>query len=143
MLVGDLVKINEKDKGIKKHLRGQVVTVTEVQGKCFCFELDRVGHISNVGYILPMTNAEVVKGQWCIERPINGIFLNPNETCLDENGEVLVFETIGQARQFIIDAGNTPEDVDHDLDSGALQINEYNGEELEQIVWQVTWIAVI
>jgi len=55
MLVGDKVLINKKDKGIKKHLRGQEVIVTKLRGQCFCFEF------RGMKFILPKIDAKVIK----------------------------------------------------------------------------------
>ena len=65
------------------------------------------------------------KNQYAIERPINGIFLNGNEQMLDSNGDVLLFDSVLDAKQFIIDLGNSIEIVEQDLDNCAIQINEY------------------
>lgn len=46
-----------------------------------------------------------------VARNINGIALNSFEYLLDDNGEIKVFDDIGQALSFLKDAGATDEDM--------------------------------
>lgn len=66
--------------------------------------------------------------KYIIERPINGISLNGNEQLLGDNGEMLLFKSETEAKQFIVDMGNTIEIVEKDLDKGAIQINPFEEE---------------
>lgn len=52
-----------------------------------------------------------------IGRPINGISLNGNEYILDENEEVKVFDSQEDAKEFLIKAGYSKEELQDDLDN--------------------------
>lgn len=47
-----------------------------------------------------------------ISRPINGITLNGVEYVLDENGEVMKFESLECAHVFLMEAGYTVQDIE-------------------------------
>jgi hypothetical protein len=66
--------------------------------------------------------------KYIIERPINGISLNGNEQLLGEDGEMLLFKSEAEAKQFIVDMGNTIEIVEEDLDNCAILINPFEEE---------------
>jgi hypothetical protein len=68
--------------------------------------------------------------KFIIQRPIDGISLNGNETAVDDDGNVLFFDTEQEAVEFL----HKDEDeetialINEDLESGALQINGYMDE---------------
>ena len=63
--------------------------------------------------------------KYVIERPINGISLNGNEQMLDHFGNIALFDSEEEAKQYIVGLGNTIEIVEDDLDNCAILINEY------------------
>jgi hypothetical protein len=62
--------------------------------------------------------------KYIIARPINGISLNGDEYALDENGDVLTFSSVSEAKQFLYEHGGTPESIDEDIANGAISIIE-------------------
>jgi len=62
--------------------------------------------------------------KFVIERPIDGISLNGNETAHDEDGNILLFDTEEDAKEFLYSLADQA-DIDADLDSGSLQINPF------------------
>lgn len=66
-----------------------------------------------------------------IRRPINGIFLNGFEYVTeDAAGEhIKFFESEESARHFLIGTGYTAEDLQTDLDNGAIDICEWSDDE--------------
>lgn len=64
---------------------------------------------------------------YVIGRPINGCFLNDLEFVLDApdpDGAIMTFDSADEAREYLINVGYTPEELDADIDSGAIQIKE-------------------
>ncbi len=63
-----------------------------------------------------------------IRRPINGISLNGWEYVTeDKEGEhIKFFENEENARQFLTDTGYTSEELQEDLDNGAIDICEWS-----------------
>ena len=49
---------------------------------------------------------------YVIVRPAGGIFLNGLESCCDENGNTLLFETEQAARAYLKSKGYTDEDME-------------------------------
>lgn len=68
---------------------------------------------------------EVMMKKYVIERPINGISLNGNEQHCHPDGEPVLFITYDEAKQYLLASYDNPDDMQIDLDNGAMQINEY------------------
>lgn len=61
--------------------------------------------------------------KFVIEKPINGISLNGNETLMNDKNEPMLFDSEEQAKNFLYTLAEK-ELIDEDLDSGALLINK-------------------
>lgn len=68
--------------------------------------------------------------KFVIRRPIGGISLNGYEYVTeDEAGEnIMFFDSEEEARQYLIKAGYTPEELQEDLDECAIDICEWEGD---------------
>jgi hypothetical protein len=64
--------------------------------------------------------------KFIIQRPIDGISINGRETAVDENNNVLFFDTVQEALDFLYD-GEDKDMINQALDSGELEINGYEG----------------
>lgn len=49
---------------------------------------------------------------FCIARPINGITINPQEYVLDDNNEVMKFDTEASANEYLKGHGYTDEQIE-------------------------------
>lgn len=68
--------------------------------------------------------------KFVIRRPIEGISLNGFEYVLDgEDGDIKFFDSEEQARDFLINAGYSPEELQEDLDDRAIDINVWEEDE--------------
>ncbi|MCM1329981.1 MAG: hypothetical protein NC253_11130 [Ruminococcus sp.] len=68
--------------------------------------------------------------KYVIRRPIEGIFLNGFEYALtEEDGDIKLFDSEEQAREFLIEAGYTAEELQADLDACAIDIDVWEGDE--------------
>jgi len=63
---------------------------------------------------------------YVISRPINGISLNGNEYVLNDDGNVLEFENIIKALQFLVDNEfeHNLDNIFDDIDSGSINIEK-------------------
>lgn len=50
-----------------------------------------------------------------VHRAINGISINGTETLLDENNDVMMFDSIEEATEFLIRHGYSQEMIDDDI----------------------------
>ena len=48
---------------------------------------------------------------WLIKRPIDGISLNGDEYLLDDDGNEMIFDTVSQAKAFLIQNGYDEESI--------------------------------
>jgi len=66
---------------------------------------------------------------FAVSQHIEGICLNPREYMLDgpeeEGGEVMLFETEQLAKDFLIEAGHTSEQLQHLIEECSIFIEEY------------------
>lgn len=65
--------------------------------------------------------------EYAISRHINGISLNGREYCLDEEDNVLLFDSFELAKEYLITrlVDCEEEDLQEDLDNGVIQIEIY------------------
>lgn len=65
-----------------------------------------------------------------IRRSIGGISLNGYEYVLDgKDGDIKFFDSEEQARNFLINAGYSPEELQEDLDNCTIDINVWEEDE--------------
>jgi len=65
--------------------------------------------------------------QYAISRHINGISLNGREYCLDGEDNILLFDSFESAKAYLSEflVESTEEDLDADIESGAIFIEKY------------------
>jgi len=69
-----------------------------------------------------------MKQQYVIARHIEGISLNGREHCLDDEGNIVFFESFESAKSHLLDhlqPDSTEEDLDIDIDNGVIMIEPY------------------